>query len=170
MTVAPTSALAELQASAATPDEKAFATISGRTHVQFSLAPGYYEWASVSDLERQLTRLAKLLFVARMKAYYVARSRDFGQTFTKESPPTSPRDEQYVRARSGLVVEGEAAGGAVRISAVGMDSWAVHLDRDVQKRLNEAAFCAAVSSAATQLVESQFAQVKALKREVYAGA
>ena len=80
MTTAPTSALAELQASAATPDEKAFATISGRTHVRFTLAPGYYEWASVADLERQLTRLAKLLFVARMKAYYVARSRDFDQT------------------------------------------------------------------------------------------
>jgi hypothetical protein len=165
-----TTALADLQASAATPDEKAFATISGRTHVRFSLAAGYYEWASVADLERQLTRLAKLLFVARMKAYYVARSRDFGQTFTRESPPTSPRDEQYVRARSGLVVEGEAAGGAVRISAVGMESWAVHLDRDVQKKLDEQAFCGAVSSAATQLVEQQFAEVKELKREVYAGA
>jgi hypothetical protein len=51
-----------------------------------------------------------------------------------------------------------------------MDSWTVQLDREVQKRLNEAAFCAAVSSAATHLVESQFAQVMALKREVYAGA
>jgi hypothetical protein len=170
MTTAPTSALAELRASAATPDEKAFATISGRSHVQLSLAAGYYEWASVGDLERQLTRLARLLFVARMRAYYVARSRDFGQTFTKESPPTSSRDRQYVLARSGLVVEGEAAGGVVRVSAVGMDSWTVHLDRDVQNRLNEAAFCTAVSSAASQLVESQFAQVRALKREVYAGA
>jgi hypothetical protein len=105
MTISPTSALADLHASAATPDHRAFATISGRTHVQLSLAPGYYEWASVADLERQLTRLAKLLFVSRMKAYYAARSRDFGQTFTHESPPTSPRDEEYVRARSGLVVE-----------------------------------------------------------------
>jgi hypothetical protein len=169
MTTVTTSALAELQASAATPDERAFATISGRSRVQFSLAPGYYDWASVADLERQLTRLAKLLFVARMKAYYVARSRDFGQLFTRESPPSSPRDEEYVRARSGLVVEGEAADGAVRISAVGMESWVVHLDRDVQRRLNEAAFCAAVSRAATQLVELQFAEVKALKRQVYAG-
>jgi hypothetical protein len=170
MTTSPTSALSELQASAATPDEKAFATISGRSQVRFSLAAGYYDWASVPDLERQLTRLAKLLFVARMKAYYVARSRDFDQLFTKESPPTSREDQEYVRARSGLVVEGEAGGGAVRISAVGMDSWTVTLDRDVQKRLNEPAFCAAVSNAATELVESQFAQIRALKREVYAGA
>ncbi|MEO6512908.1 MAG: hypothetical protein ABIO16_18060 [Nocardioides sp.] len=170
MTTAPVSALAELRASAATPDEKAFATISGRAHVQFSLAAGYYGWASVADLERQLTRLAKLLFVARMKAYYVARSRDFGQLFTKESPPAGARDEQFVRARSGLVVEGEAAGGAVRISAVGMESWAVHLEPDVQKRLSEQSFCAAVSSAASQLVAAQFAQVKELKREVYAGS
>jgi hypothetical protein len=51
-----------------------------------------------------------------------------------------------------------------------MESWTVHLDRDVQQRLDEQAFCAAVSSAATQLVESQFAQVRELKREVYAGS
>ena len=164
-----TSALAELTATASTPDGRAFATISGRTHVRMSLAPGYYEWASVADLERQLTRLAKLLFVARMRAYYEARSQDFEQLFTREPAPTTPLDEAYVRARSELVVESEAAGGAVRISAVGMDAWAVHLDRDVQERMDEHTFCELVSQAATRLVESQFAQVRALKREVYAG-
>ena len=162
-----TSALAELTATAATPDGRAYAEITGRTHVRLSLAPGYYEWASVPDLERQLTRLAKLLFVARMKAYYVARSTDFDQVFTREPAPTSARDEAYVRARSEVVVEGVAADGAIRVTAVGMDSWAVHLDRDLQLRMDEHAFCEAVSSAATRLVESQFAQVRALKREVY---
>ena len=48
-----------------------------------------------------------------------------------------------------------------------MDSWAVHLDRDIQRRMDEHAFCEAVSRAATRLVESQLAQVRALKREVY---
>ena len=94
-----TSALAEMTATASTPDGRAFATISGRTHVRMSLAPGYYEWASVTDLERQLTRLAKLLFVARMRAYYEARSQDFEQLFTREPAPTTPLDEAYVRAR-----------------------------------------------------------------------
>jgi hypothetical protein len=164
-----TSALAELTATASTPDGRAFATITGRTHVRMSLQPGYYAWASATDLERQLTRLAKLLFVARMRAYYEARSRDFEQLFTREPAPTTPLDETYVRARSGLVVKGEAAGGAVRIGAVGMESWAVHLDRDVQQRMDEVTFCDAVSRAATRLVEQQLAAVRALKREVYAG-
>jgi hypothetical protein len=164
-----TGAFAELTATATTPDERASATITGRTHVRMSLAPGYYEWASVTDLERQLTRLAKLLFVARVRAYYEARSQDFEQLFTREPAPTTPLDEAYVRARSEVVVEGEAAGGAVRISAVGMDSWEVHLDRDVQQRMDEVTFCDAVSRAATQLVELQLAAVRALKREVYAG-
>lgn len=163
-----TSALAEMSATASTPDGRAFATITGRTHVRMSLEPGYYEWASVTDLERQLTRLAKLLFVARMRAYYEARSRDFDQLFTREPAPTTPLDVAYVRARSEVAVEGEAAGGAVRISVVGMDSWAVHLDRDVQQRMDEVTFCDAVSRAATQLVEVQLASVRALKREVYA--
>lgn len=165
-----TSALDDLTATAATPDEKAFATIRNRTQVTLTLAPGYYEWASVSDLERQLTRLARLLFVARMKAYYAARSADFGQLFTRESPPAGRRDEEYVRARAALAVDGEGAGGAVRITAVGMDGWAVQLARDVQSRLDEQAFCQAVSRAATQLVESQFAHIRELKREVYAEA
>ena len=139
-----TSALDEMTATASTPDGRAFATITERTHVRMSLAPGYYEWASVTDLERQLTRLAKLLFVARMRAYYEARSRDFEQLFTREPAPTTPLDEAYVRARSEVVVEGEAAGGAVRISAVGMESWAVHLDRDV-RQMDEVTFCDAVA-------------------------
>ena len=164
-----TSALAQLTATASTPEGRACATISGRTHVRMSLASGYYEWASVIDLERQLTRLARLLFVARMRAYYEARSRDFEQLFTREPAPTTPLDEAYVRARSEVVVEGEAAGGAVRISAVGMDSWAVHLARDVHQRMDEASFCDAVSRAATRLVELQLAAVRALKRELYAG-
>jgi hypothetical protein len=164
-----TSALAELSATAATPDGRASAAIAGRTRVRMSLAQGYYEWASVPDLERQLARLARLLFVSRMKAYYVARSLDFEQTFTREPAPTSPLDQAYVRARSELVAEGSAVDGAIRITAVGMDSWAVHLDRDIQRRLDANAFCEAVSRAATRLVESQLAQVRALKREVYAG-
>ena len=135
--------------------------------MRLSLSPGYYEWASVADLELQLTRLAKLLFVARMRAYYVARSQDFEQEFTREPAPTTPRDEEYVRARSELAVDGVAAGGAVGISAVGMESWTVHLDRDIQRRMDEHAFCDAVSRAATRLVESQFARVRALKREIY---
>ena len=123
----------------------------------------------MSDLERQLTRLAKLLCVARMRAYYEARSRDFQQLFTREPAPTTPLDEAYVRARAEVVVEGEAAGGAVRISAVGMESWAVLLERDVHQRMDEVTFCDTVSRAATQLVEQQLAAVRALKREVYAG-
>jgi hypothetical protein len=162
-----TSALAELRAAAATPDERAFATISERTHVRFSLAPGYYEWATVPDLEMQLTRLAKLLFVARMKEYYQARSRDFSMEVTKESPPVSARDHEYVRARAALAVEGVAAGGAVRITTLGMESWAVRLAPEVKQRLDEQAFCDAVSDAATELVTLQFAGVKALKREIY---
>ena len=87
---------------------------AGRTLVRLSLAPGYYEWASVPDLERQLTRLAKLLFVARMRAYYAARSQDFQQVFTREPAPTTPRTRSTCAPGLELVVEGQAAGGAVR--------------------------------------------------------
>ena len=167
MTTTGTSALSGLSATASTPGGRAYATITSRTHVRLSLAPGYYEWASVPDLERQLTRLAKLLFVARMRAYYVARSQDFQQVFTREPAPTTPQDEEYVRARSELAVEGEALEGAVSISVVGMEAWTVHLDRDLKRRTDEHAFCDAVSRAATRLVESQLARVRALKREVY---
>ena len=162
-----TSALAELRADG---DHARRARVRHdlRAHARAVLpGPGYYEWVTVPDLEIQLTRLAKLLFVARMKEYYKARSRDFEMEVTKESPPVSARDHEYVRARAALAVEGVGGGGAVRITAVGMDSWAVRLEPDVKQRLDEQSFCDAVSDAATELVTLQFAGVKALKREIY---
>lgn len=156
-----------LAARAVTPDEQAFAEIAGRTDVTLSLAPGYWHRASVADLEWQLSRLARLLFAARTKAYHQIRSEDFGEPYTAEPPMIGRRDESYARARAELAVHGEATDGMIRVSAVGMQSFTVELDPRV-KDMGEDAFCAAVSQAATELVRAQFAEIKELKRTIYA--
>ena len=157
-----------LVATAATPDEQVFARIDGRTRVTVSLAPGYWHRASSSDLERQLTRLGKLLFVSRTREYHRIRSIDFGEPVTGERPALGRRDQAYREARSQLTVEGEAADGAVRITCVGMEQWVVRLAGDLTRRLDEEQFGRAVSEAATRMVERQFAGISALKRDIYA--
>lgn len=158
-----------LHASATTPDGAVSASITDRVRVEVRLAPGYYEQASATDLERQLSRLGKLLFAARMKEYYKVRSADFGQLVTREPSPLGRQDEEYVERRSRLVAQGEAAGGRVRISVVGMEQWSIQIGQDVPRTMSEEALCDAVSEAATLLVTQQFAEIRTLKREVYDG-
>ena len=108
-------AIDQMLATAATPDEQVVARIEGRARVTVSLAPGYWHRASASDLEWQLTRLGKLMFVARTREYQRIRSIDFGEPVSGERPALGRRDKEYREARSQLTVEGEAAEGAVRI-------------------------------------------------------
>ena len=165
----PGTSIDRLYASATTPDGAVSASITDRVHVQVRLLPGYYDQATATDLERQLSRLGRLLFAARMKEYYKVRSQDFGELVTREPSPLGRQDEEYVDRRSRLVATGEAADGRVRISVVGMEQWAVEIAQDAPRTMSEESFCKAVSDAATLLVTEQFAEVRMLKREVYGG-
>jgi hypothetical protein len=158
----------QLYASAATPDEKVTARLEGRSEVTVRLAPGYFHRASASDLEFQLTRLAKLLFVARMREYYRARSVAFDMDVRGEAPPTTEADRDFVEARGELVAEG-GTGSVVELTCVGMEHWSVRVDPDELARLDEAGFCRAVSRAASELVADQMLKARALKNAIYVG-
>ena len=164
-----TSALAELtRHGRARPTAARSRRSPAARHVRLSLAPGYYEWACVADLERQLTRLARLLFVARMKAYYVARSKDFEQLFTRE-PRADDAARRGVRpsprrSSPSRVWPPAAPSGSVR------SAWTPGRCTSTatsSRRMDEQAFCDAASEAATRLVECSSPQVRALKREIY---
>lgn len=161
------SAIERMHVHAATPDEKVFVDLTNRSQVRISFAPGYYETASAPDIERQIVRLAKVAFARRMKEYYQVRSADFDETFTRESPPTTMRDHEYVRARSELVAEGSALDGRIQISVIGMQHWSVRIEHGITKTVGEQAFAQAISEAATQLVTGQFDKIRQLKREIY---
>lgn len=162
------SALEDLVASVTTPDGGLGARIAHRDQVSCWLANGVWEKSSATDLEVQLGRLGKLLFVERMRAYYQARSKDFGYLITREEPPLGRRDQEYVEARSRVLSTGRGGGGLVEVSAVGMTQWAVRIDRTLFAQAGEAAFVDAASQAGSALVADQFSQIRTLKREIYA--
>jgi len=156
-----------LQASAETPDGSASVHIRGVSGIRLVLAPGYFHRASARDLEFQLTRLAKLAFVARMREYYRGRGHELGRDLYREPSPRTDRDRTYVDARSQVVAEG-GAGGPVEVTAVGMEHWTVRIDPAWHATVDEQTFCDTVSSVASRLVEDQFAKIRQLKVAVYA--
>lgn len=164
-----TSSIDELEATSYTPDEQVFATVNGRTTITVSFAPGYYQRTDEATLEWQFARLGKLLFVQRMRAYYAIRSEDFGEPVTRESPPEGARDEEFVRRRAELTATGTSSEGRIVVSVVGMREWAITIAPGTCSDLSEDAFCRAMGEAGTAMMSAQFAQIRVLKHEVYAG-
>ena len=159
--------LADLDAHASTPDGRLSLRIRGRSTLTLTMAPGFYEQATESELARQLTRLARLAFVQRTRAYYELRSRAFGRTVTHESPSYGARDLAFSTERATLVVSGASPDGRIRVTAAGMESWSVALEPGTLAAYDEAGFCAAAEAAGRDLVEDQFRQVRRLKDEIY---
>jgi len=157
-----------LDVTVATPDEKAYGRVRGRREVSVWFAPGYYDAATESDLQRQLTRLGRLLFAARMREYYRLRSLAFRRTVTKESPPATDRDREFVGRRDELVAEGSSPDGQIRVSAVGMQNWTVSIEPGLSRTRDEQSFLADLATAANALVDDQFAKIRELKYDVYA--
>lgn len=164
-----TRSIDELEATSCTPDEQVFAAVHGRTTIAVSFAPGYYRRTDEPTLEWQFARLGKLLFVQRMRAYYVIRSSDFGERITRESPPAGARDEEFVRRRAELTATGTSSDGRIEVSVVGMREWAVTIAPGTCSALSQDGFCRAMDEAGTAMMTDQFGQIRALKHEVYAG-
>ena len=162
-----THSLDTLEARAGTPDERVFGEIHGRTDVSVSFAPGYYEQASDAALEEQFTRLARVLFAQRMKAYFRIRSEDFGETVTRESPPSSERDQRFVEERSRITATGTSPDGRITCSVVGMAHWTIRIQPGTHRELSEDAFCRSFAAAAGAMIADQFAQVRRVKDAVY---
>lgn len=156
-----------LDVTVSTPDERAFGRVRGRTTVAVWFAPGWYDRASDTDVARQLQRLGRLLFAARMKEYYRLRSLAFRRQVTREAAPTSPQDREYVGRRESLVAEASGLDGRFRVSTTGMQGWTVEVEPGTVGAVDEATFCAAASAAGTALVEDQLAKIRGLKQAVY---
>lgn len=159
--------LADLDAHASTPDGRVGVRIRGRSSLTVTLAPGYYDQVTETELSRQLTQLARLAFVQRTRAYYELRSRAFGRTVTRESSSYGARDLSFTAGRASIVASGSSPDGRIRVTAAGMESWTVDLEPGTLAAYDEAGFCAAVAAAGHDLVEDQFRQIRRLKDEIY---
>lgn len=141
--------------------------LRGRDQVHLSFPPGRYHWFNERELEQQLAGLGRLLWAGRMKKYYAAVSEAFGEPVSGESPPISPRDQDFYAARAELTAEGISADGLVRIQVCGMREWTVRIANGTIRRLTEEQFTVRVQEAATALIRDQFAKIRFLKDRYY---
>jgi len=134
--------------------------LQGRTTVRITVAP----WVVVNDrgLERHFESLARLLWAARMRAYFAAVSEAFGERVTREPVPVGSRDVAYRTARDGIVARGSSRDGRVVVEVLGMRQWRVAVRGAADTALGSAA-----QEAAEALIRDQIRQVRGLKRTIW---
>lgn len=152
---------------ASTPDGMMTAELRNGSEVALSLVPGWYDNCHESDLERQLTRLGSLLWVARTREYWATVSNITGEHVAGEDRPISPRDVEFTEARETVVARGRSTDGHVTLSVEGMRRWTVTIAPGTVRGLSERDFVNAVRQAASGLIQDQLAQITALKYRIY---
>lgn len=151
------------------PNEQVFVTLRGSSSISVSMLPGYYERASAAQIEEQLARTARLVFVDRTKAFFDLRSQEHGDTVRPSQESLTREQAEFKRRRAELAVEGASDDGAVTITSVGMTHFAVHIQPGTQNRIDGEAFAADVGQAATRLMHDQRQKMLDLKYEVLGG-
>lgn len=145
---------------AATPDDTAFARLTGRRQIDVWFAPGYYAHATDERVQSKLATLARLLWVARTKEYYRYKSVQLGRVVRGEGEPKTPRQEERREARQQILAVGESSDGLVRIEAVGLFHWTVLLAPGTVPAVPEETVCAALGEAAAHLIEQHENQLE----------
>ena len=156
-----------MQVRASTPDGTMTAELRHRSEVTLSFTRGWYDRCDESDLERRLTGLASLLWVARTREYWSTVSDVTGDYATHEDKPISPRDVEFSQAREALIARGSSADGRVSLSVEGMRRWTVHVAAGTVRALDEDEFASAVGQAAADLIQDQFTKIAGLKHKIY---
>ena len=158
---------AEQQVSAASPSEKVFLTLTGTRAIQVRFAPGYYQRASTSDMEAQLSRAARLLFVERTRAMYAGLSAEAGER-VEPGRDRLHRDARTYRERlDELTASGSSAGGEVTLISVGLGAFTVTIAPGTLDRLSEEQFIAAGQATTLAYIADFDAKLALLKYDVY---
>ena len=143
------------------------ARVDGRTRVSLSFLPGVYQRADESELARELTNLAKLLWAARTREYYAIVSDVTGETRTQEAHAVNQRDVDFFAARDELVAEGRSFDDRIQITVQGMRSFRVRIAPGTLRTLTEEEFAERAGEAGSELVRDQLRKVRELKLMIY---
>ncbi len=151
------------------PNEQVFVTLRGNSSISVSMLPGYYDRANAAQIEEQLARTARLVFVDRTKAFYDLRSAEHGDTVRPSAESLTREQAEFKRRRAELAVEGSSDDGAVTVTSVGMTQFAVQIAPGTLTRVDESRFVADLGQAATRLMHDQREKMLGLKVEVLGG-
>ena len=149
------------------PDNRITAQLSNRTQVAFEFRPECYRDYSESELERQLGKTCRLLWVGYTRGY-TAVMDSVGLTFkTRPSQAKTPAERRFLTERTQLVAVGATSRRLVRLRTVGLINWEFRIVEGTVKRLSEKEFLSELHQAGRALLREFNKKMVFLKDDCY---
>ncbi|NUT21389.1 MAG: hypothetical protein HOV77_19620 [Hamadaea sp.] len=159
--------LAAMRVRVTLPSGLLHAELRGRSEITIVFEPPTYQRFNEEALEDSLANLARMLWAARTREYYALLSAAAERDINSEVESDDQADTDYREARARLVVTGKSPDGRITITARGMHDWKVTIAPGTLAALSEEEFCDQTAAAAAELISDQYAQVAALKADIY---
>jgi hypothetical protein len=138
------------------------AELRQRTDISLSFGESVYEFVDESALERALAGIARLLWVGWQRQYRAAIEET-----DLNIDADDLRDSNFFADRAKVEAIGESGDERIRISALGMENFSVHVKPGTVREISDDQFSASASEAATKLVQDFQVKVDELKKRYY---
>lgn len=153
--------------SVATPSNRVFVTLVGTHDVRVGFAEGFYAATSDREMAAELTRAARLTFVARTRAFYAALGSAAGHRVEPGRRSLDRQSQAYHDGLERLVAEGTAADGRLRMVGVGLSSFTVTVAPGTVAALSESEFAEACRAGTLDFLADHLRRIAELKFDVY---
>lgn len=124
----------------ATPAERVFLSMRGDDDLTIGFQPGWYARCTTSQMQTELARAAKLLYVTRTRAFYDLRSQLAGQRVEPATTVLTDAGARYKQGLDELAAHGQSSDGSASISMVGLTHYTVSIRPGTLDRLSEGQF------------------------------
>ena len=146
------------------PGMEIYGALRDRQCAEISFGEDTYSWMAESRLEQALAVVARLLAAGWGREYHQAMH----ESGLEVTLPPDLRNDDYERARAELTATGTSADGLVRISAVNLQDFTVHIPRGTIREVPEQEFVASAGEAATAFLADHMAQIQQLQHRYLA--
>lgn len=152
---------------AASPSEKVFLKLRGTGWLDVTFDSGYYARASTVDMETQLTRAARLLFIERTRAMYAGLSTEVGERVEPGHDRLHRKAREYRERLDELTAQGASPGGDITLTGIGLGNFTVTVQPGTLDKLSEDEFRAAGAAAGVAFLDDYEDKIALLKYDVY---
>ena len=149
------------------PDNNIMARLTNRTQVTFEFRPDSFSKYEKSELEKQLAKACRVLWVNYIRGYSEAMEK-VGLNFkTKPEDAATPAERRFLTERSQLGAFGNTKKGYIEIKTLGLIKWKVRITDKALTELSESQFLAELHTAGRALMHDFNRKMVFLKDECY---
>ena len=138
------------------------AELRRRTGITLSFGESVYDFIDESALERALVGIARLLWTGWQRQYRAAIDET-----NLNIEVDDLRDSNFFADRAKVEAIGKSNDARITITAIGMESFTVHIKPGTVREISEDQFAANASESATKLIQDFQAKVDELKKRYY---